>query len=79
MARKVEVHPYDPAWPGMYKEEAARLRPVIGMECIFGEDRAERFSIARSTGPAGRYTAIIPLRASTIAPSTTSQLKACTS
>ena len=34
MARKVEVHPYDPAWPGMYKEEAARLRPVIGINLI---------------------------------------------
>jgi GrpB-like predicted nucleotidyltransferase (UPF0157 family) len=28
--RRVIVVPYDPAWPGLFDEEAARLRPVFG-------------------------------------------------
>lgn len=34
MARKVEVHPYDPAWPELYGEEAHRLCPLIAQNLI---------------------------------------------
>jgi GrpB-like predicted nucleotidyltransferase (UPF0157 family) len=28
--RRIEVVPYDPAWPGLFEAEAARLQPALG-------------------------------------------------
>jgi len=32
--RKIEVVPYDPRWPGMYRAEAARIAAIFGSEII---------------------------------------------
>lgn len=34
MARKVEVVPYDPAWPAAFKGESKLLRSVLGRNCM---------------------------------------------
>jgi len=30
MTRKIEVQPYDPTWPALFRKEAERLRPMLG-------------------------------------------------
>lgn len=34
MTRKFEVVPYDPAWPKMFEEEAARIKQVLDEHCL---------------------------------------------
>lgn len=34
MTRKIEVVPYDPAWPQMFEEEAKIIRQALGENCI---------------------------------------------
>lgn len=34
MTRKIEVIPYNPAWPQMFEEEAAKIRQALGENCI---------------------------------------------
>lgn len=32
--RKIEIVPYNPAWPQIFEEEAARLRQALGKNCV---------------------------------------------
>lgn len=34
MARKIEVVPYDPNWPRMFREEAKKIRRTLGKNCV---------------------------------------------
>ena len=34
MARKIEVVPYNPQWPALFEEEAAKIQNVLGDNCI---------------------------------------------
>ena len=34
MTRKIEVVPYNPAWPQLFEEEAAKIKQALGENCI---------------------------------------------
>lgn len=34
MTRKIEIVPYDPAWPQMFEEEAAKIKQALGENCV---------------------------------------------